>query len=77
MPGLVLKDVPPGLHARLRARAQVHRRSLSAEALTILEEALEDRAGPATVAEIDAVRVRGKRPLTQDLVDAARHEARE
>ncbi len=76
MAGLLLKDIPPTLHERLRARAAAHRRSLSAEALTILEEALEDRAGPPTLAEIDAMRVRGRVPLTQELIDAARREGR-
>lgn len=72
MVGLLLRNVPRHLHARLRARVAAHRRSLSAEAITILEEALEDRAGAATLAEIDALRVEGRRPLTQDIIDEAR-----
>jgi len=76
MPGLLLKNIPPALHARLRTRAAAHRRSLSAEALVILEEAVADRAGPPTLAEIDAARIRGRRPLTQDIIDAARREGR-
>jgi plasmid stability protein len=42
MPSLTLKDIPAGLLERLRARAKEERRSLSAEALTILERALTD-----------------------------------
>jgi plasmid stability protein len=74
MSGLLLKDVPPELHARLKARAAANRRSLSAEALTILEDALEPKR--PTLADIDALRVRGRRPLTQEIVDEARREGR-
>lgn len=74
MASLLLKDIPPALHEGLRARAAAHGRSLSAEALTILEEALDDPADPPTLAEIDALRVRGSAPLTQVIMDAARRE---
>jgi len=74
--GLLLKNIPPTLHAQLRARAAAHRRSLSAEALTILEDAMRDQAGHPTLAEIDALRVHGHRPLTQDLIDDARGSGR-
>lgn len=37
MSSLTLKDIPPELLGRLRERAKQQRRSLSAEALTILE----------------------------------------
>jgi plasmid stability protein len=40
MPNLTLKDVPPALHARLRARAEKHRRSLNREAIACLEAAV-------------------------------------
>jgi plasmid stability protein len=76
MPGILLKEVPALLHRRLKARAGRHRRSLSSEALLILEEALADRAGPPSLQEIDDLRVRGRRPLSQDLVDEGRHEGR-
>ncbi len=76
MARLLLKDIPPPLLERLRARAAAHRRSPSAEALAILEEALDDRAVLPTLAEIDALRVRGRGPLTQDFLDAARREGR-
>lgn len=76
MAGLLLKDIPPALHERLRVRAAAYRRSLSAEILTILEGVLDDRAGSASLEAIDALRVHGRRPLTQELLDAARHEGR-
>jgi plasmid stability protein len=34
---LTLKDVPDDLYARLKAQAKRHRRSLNAEAITLLE----------------------------------------
>lgn len=76
MPGIAIKDVPPDLHEKLKARAASSRRSLSAELLVILEQALDQRAGPPTLAEIDRMRVRGARPLTQTLLDEARESGR-
>jgi plasmid stability protein len=56
MASLTLKDIPPDLLERLRARAREQRRSLSAEALTILERHLrtdyrtpEERAETAKI----------------------------
>ncbi|MBI5508205.1 MAG: hypothetical protein HY903_05580 [Deltaproteobacteria bacterium] len=76
MPGLLIKDLPARLHRRLRARAAAMHRSLGREALVILEEALDARAGPRGLAEIDALRQRGSRPLTDALLEAARKESR-
>ena len=76
MPGLLIKDVPDHIHALLKARSAVRRRSMSREALIILERALRDKAGPPTLEEIDAMRVRGSRLLTQDLIDEARESGR-
>ncbi len=76
MPGLLIKDLPSDLHRRLRARATAMRRSLGREALCILEEALDDRAGPRALAEIDRLRQVGQRPLTDALIRAARRDGR-
>jgi plasmid stability protein len=76
MTGLLIKDVPKEIHDRLRSRAEAHRRSLTREALVILEEALADRSGPPTLEQIDRLRVRGAAPLTQDLIDRARQSGR-
>ena len=40
MASLTLKNIPPDLLERLRARGKDQRRSLSAEAITVLETAL-------------------------------------
>ena len=76
MPGLAIKNLPRQLHARLKRRAKANRRSLSSEVVAILERALDDRAGPPTLAEVDAMRVRGARPLTDELIESARTQGR-
>ena len=76
MPGLLIKELPKELHRRLKASAAANRRSLSSEAITILEQALHDRSGPPTLEEIDRLRVRGRRPLTQAMIDRARRRDR-
>jgi plasmid stability protein len=76
MAGLLIKDLPGDLHRKLKKRAEVHRRSLSSEVITILETTLNDRSGPPTLEEIDKLRVRGRRPLTQAIIDRARRRDR-
>ena len=76
MPGLLLKEIPTDLHKRLKQRAARHRRSLSSEAIQILEETLSDRSGSLTLDEIDAIRVRGRVPLNQRILDEAMHKGR-
>lgn len=76
MAGLLIKDLPVALHRQLKARAAANRRSLSAEALTILESALAGRPEPPTLEEIDRMRVRGARPLTDAILEQARRQRR-
>lgn len=76
MPGVLIRDVPEALHEKLKARAEVHRRSLGREALVLLEKALTTPAGPPTLEEIDRLRVKGAKPLTQELLDRARQTGR-
>ena len=76
MAGLLIKDLPNELHRRLKKRAEANRRSLSSEAITILETVLEDRSGPPTLEQIDKLRMRGRRPLTQSVIDRARRRER-
>lgn len=40
MPDLLIRNVPPELHARLKAAAAAHRRSLTQEAIQIIEDNL-------------------------------------
>jgi plasmid stability protein len=44
MPGLLIKDFPPELHRRLKQEAARHHRSMTRQALALLEQAL---AAPA------------------------------
>ncbi len=76
MPGLLIKMLPDDIHARLKKRAAENRRSLSSEVILLLQEALADRAGPPTLADLDRMRIRGGRPLTQDILDDARQAGR-
>ena len=76
MAGLLIKDLPRDLHKKLKTRALANRRSLSGEVLTILETAVHDRSGPLSLAEVDRLRTRGKRPLTQTVLDRARKRDR-
>ena len=71
MPGVLIKNVPRELHERLKQRAARHRRSMNRELLVLLEEALDDRACPPSLERIDQLRVHGRRPLTEGLVDEA------
>ncbi|HVR38434.1 MAG TPA: hypothetical protein VMU84_05010 [Thermoanaerobaculia bacterium] len=76
MAGLLIKDLPKDLHRKLKARAAANRRSLSGEAITILESVLHDRSGPPSLEQIDRLRVRGQRPLRQVVIDRARRRER-
>jgi Antitoxin FitA-like, ribbon-helix-helix len=76
MPGLMIRNLPPDLHEQLKNRAKAHRRSLTAEVVVILQESLNDRAGSRRLEDVDRLRVRGARPLTQDIVDAGRETGR-
>jgi plasmid stability protein len=76
MAGLLIKDLPTDLHRKLKVRAAANRRSLSGEAITILETVLQDRSGPPTLDEIDHLRAHGRRPLRQTIVDRARRRER-
>jgi len=72
MAGLLIKNLPPEVHMRLREEAARHRRSMTQQALLILEEGL----GLKPPAEPPPP-VRGAFPLTQDWLDRARHAGRQ
>lgn len=76
MPGLLIKDLPPEVHARLKARARANRRSMGREALVLLEAALSGRAGPPTLETIDRLRVHGRSPLTPAILEEASDKGR-
>jgi hypothetical protein len=47
MSALLIKNMPPPLHARLRQRAANHHRSMNREVISILERELENTDGKA------------------------------
>jgi hypothetical protein len=63
MAALLIKNMPPGIHQRLRLQAERHHRSMNREVLAILEEELE--APP--VAELPPP-VKPLRPVSGDTV---------
>jgi hypothetical protein len=40
MPNLLIRNLPPELHARLKAQAKAHRRSLAGETVEVIEKGL-------------------------------------
>ena len=40
MPGIIVRDLPPALHTRLKQEALRHHRSMAKEVIVILEETL-------------------------------------
>ena len=71
MPTLVIRDLPPEIHRRLKARAEQHNRSVNKEVITILETSVTEfeQALPPLV--------KGAFPVTQDWLDEARRAGRE
>lgn len=73
MPGLLIKNVPPDLHRKLKESATLHHRSLTKEALALLEDAL----GPSPHAPCLPPPIRLKAPITKKFIDSAKREGRE
>jgi plasmid stability protein len=53
MPDLLIRNVPPELHARLKAAAAAHRRSLTQEAIQIIESNLSPVSPPSRPAPLE------------------------
>ncbi|MEK6643574.1 MAG: TraY domain-containing protein [Planctomycetota bacterium] len=73
---VVLKGVPEKLHRRLKERAGRNRRSLTGEALHILEDALVREERIVSLAEVDRRRVRPARPLSDRMINNAKRRGR-
>ena len=68
MPSITIRDLPSGLHARLRERAAQHRRSLNAEIVHTLDQATAPRTVDPHTAIQDLRRLRAEgqaSPLTE------------
>lgn len=72
MPSLILRNLPEEVHHRLRDRAQRHRRSMTKEAVSILERELLG-TGPVKLPPV----VAASQPIPGDLIDQAVEEGRE
>lgn len=64
MPGLLIKDFPPELHRKLKEEAARHHRSMTRQALFLLEKALSAESGNA--AELLPEPIRPARPLAAE-----------
>jgi len=71
MPTLVIRDISPEIHRRLKERAAQHHRSLTKEVVTILEDSLAPSTG--TLPPL----MKGAFPVTQEWLDEARQTGRE
>ncbi len=75
MPGLLIKDFPPELHRRLKQEAARHHRSMTRQALALLEQAL---AAPARdAADLLPDPLKPAKPVTRGDVVAVIRKSRD
>jgi hypothetical protein len=72
MSALVIRDVPPALHERLKQEAEKHHRSMNGEIIAILEK----EVGPAQPVELPPP-VKGIKPVDPQWIVRVIREARE
>ena len=73
MPGLVIKNLPPALHRKLKKQAARNHRSMTKQVLAILERILsEDREAK----EEAPPPLKGRFSLTRKFIDKAKREGR-
>ena len=71
MPALVIKDLPAEIHQRLKDDAIYHHRSMTQQAIVILQQGLH-RVNP-----IPAIKAyKGSFLLTDDFINSAKREGR-
>lgn len=75
MPGLLIKDFPPELHRKLKEEAARHHRSMTRQALALLEQALSAPAKNA--AELLPKPIKPAKPVTLNNVVATIREERD
>ena len=73
MSALLIRNLPPEVHERLRVLAQRNRRSLSEEAAHLLEEAI---AAQMPLAAQPPTPFAGAFPLSDEWLDKAKSEGR-
>ena len=76
---VTVKDLPPRIHRKLKARAAANKRSLNWEMIEILEKAVESHPVniEELVAEVDRLHAKHKMPpITEAILRAAKSEGR-
>ncbi len=73
MPGLVIKNLPPTLHRKLKKQAARNHRSMTKQVLAILERILSEEREPE---EETPPPLKGRFPLTRKFIDKAKREGR-
>ncbi len=73
MPTLVIKDLPVELHRRLKEEAEKTHRSMTKEAIYLMETALQGEAAPSEARELQAP-YRGSKPLTDKMIQKWKHK---
>ena len=73
MSSIMIKDVPPELHRRLRLDAKRHHRSMNKHVIAVLEAVLGDDGGGVNRARPP---VRGRFELTDEWLSAAKRRGR-
>ena len=75
MSGLLIKEFPPELHRKLKEEAARHHRSMTRQALALLEQALS--AETRNAAELLPKPVKPAKPVSRQNVVAAIREGRD
>lgn len=76
---VTIKDLPPRIHRKLKARAAANKRSLNWEVIDILEKALEPQILDIEeiIADIDRLHAKYKiPPITEEILQKAKTEGR-
>jgi plasmid stability protein len=73
MPGLLIKNLPEPLHRKLKERAARNRRSMTKEALYLLEIVLEQESTQPNEMQTP---FQGQFPITDEWLDNAKREGR-
>lgn len=64
MPDILVRNIPPELHAQLKAAAVHHRRSVTQEAIAIIDEKLRGTSAAVPVRLPEPIKPR--RPITME-----------
>jgi len=78
MANVTIKDLPAGLHERLKENAKMNRRSLNAEVITLLAAAIEPRKinVEGILASARSVRSHVKRELSERAIIRMKRQGR-